>query len=156
MQEKFNSTTQALKALHWLPIRLRIEYKVLTLVFKCVHHLAPEYLCSMIKPQQITRPSLRSGWREHTLQVPQTKHKTFADRAFSVQGPRMWNNLPSELKSIADFNVFKRHLETYSFSKVLNMYYNMFWCVSVLVCCVFILCVKRSFDNLWLNWHSIS
>ena len=33
--------------LHWLPISQRIQFKVATLVFKSLHHLAPDYLTDM-------------------------------------------------------------------------------------------------------------
>jgi len=33
---KYDNSTETLKALHWLPIHLRIEFKVLTLVFSRV------------------------------------------------------------------------------------------------------------------------
>ena len=38
--DRHDSSTEALKSLHWLPFHLRIEYKVLTLVFKSLHGLA--------------------------------------------------------------------------------------------------------------------
>ena len=41
---KYDCSTEALKTLHWLPIHLRIDYKVLTLVFRSMHGLAPNYL----------------------------------------------------------------------------------------------------------------
>ena len=36
--------TPLLRALHWLPVRHRFEFKVLVIVFKCLHGLAPNYL----------------------------------------------------------------------------------------------------------------
>ncbi len=35
--------TPVLISLHWLPVRFRIDFKVLLLVFKCLNGLAPEY-----------------------------------------------------------------------------------------------------------------
>ena len=35
--------------LHWLPIHKRIEYKVLLISYKCVHHLAPSYLTELLR-----------------------------------------------------------------------------------------------------------
>ena len=40
-RSKFSSSTDALKQLHILPIHVRIEYKLVVMVFKCLHHLAP-------------------------------------------------------------------------------------------------------------------
>ena len=41
---KFQHISPVMKDLHWLPIKKRIEYKILVLTFKCVHNLAPVYL----------------------------------------------------------------------------------------------------------------
>ena len=35
---------QLLRCLHWLPIRARINFKLLVIVFKCIHSIAPSYL----------------------------------------------------------------------------------------------------------------
>ena len=40
--------TQQLVSLHWLPIRCRIEYKVLLYVYKIVYGLAPSYLSDLL------------------------------------------------------------------------------------------------------------
>ena len=37
---KFDSITPVLRDLHWLPIRRRIEFKIATLVYKCLNGLA--------------------------------------------------------------------------------------------------------------------
>ena len=41
---KYDSSTAAQKALHWLPIQQRIDFKVCTLVFRSLHGMAPGYL----------------------------------------------------------------------------------------------------------------
>ena len=47
-KSKYDSSTQYHKALHWLPIKACIEHKLLTLVHKCVHGEAPQYLKDLI------------------------------------------------------------------------------------------------------------
>ena len=37
--------TPILKQLHWLPVKRRIEFKILVLTYKCVAGIAPGYLC---------------------------------------------------------------------------------------------------------------
>ncbi len=57
--------TAALKTLHWFPIRLQIEFKILTLVFRCVHGQAPIYWSNLVNPNVTAgRPDLRSGKRK--------------------------------------------------------------------------------------------
>ena len=43
-QDTSVTTRTLLRTLHWLPIRLRIKFKILTLVHKAVHKQGPEYL----------------------------------------------------------------------------------------------------------------
>ena len=105
------------KTLHYLPIRARIEYKILTMVFKCLEGCAPEYLKELIKLRRPTREGLRSGHQVKPLMVPYTRQKTFASRSFSVSGPALWNKIPDSLKAIDNFETFKKELKTYLFRK---------------------------------------
>ena len=43
------------KQFHWLPIRQRIHYKVLILIFKSLNSLAPAYLEELIKKRPMKR-----------------------------------------------------------------------------------------------------
>src|SRR6218665_496269 len=36
--------------LHWLPVRQRFEYRVVSLVWRCQHDLAPAYLIDFCRP----------------------------------------------------------------------------------------------------------
>ena len=56
---KFEQITPALQQLHWLPNRYRIQFKIMTIVYKAVHNAAPEYICDLIEPKQ-SKYSLRS------------------------------------------------------------------------------------------------
>ena len=52
------SSIQCLKKLHWLPVELRIQFKILVLVFKALHNSSPDYVKSMLiesKPQRVLR-----------------------------------------------------------------------------------------------------
>ena len=116
-RNKFESSSKCLKELHWLPIHHRINFKVITLVFKCIHKLAPSYLEELIKPKKQSREGLRSEHRTQQLDVPRTTRHTFAARAFSIRGPTLWNQLPEHIKKIEDYSTFKMHLKTYYFRK---------------------------------------
>ena len=45
---KRDSITECLKELHWLPVKQRIQYKILTLTHKCVNKIGPKYLQELI------------------------------------------------------------------------------------------------------------
>ena len=41
---KYCHITPLLKELHWLPVRLRVDFKILLVTFKILHGIAPSYL----------------------------------------------------------------------------------------------------------------
>ena len=47
---KYDHITPVLKDLHWLPVRERIQYKILLLTWKSLHDLAPPYLKDLLIP----------------------------------------------------------------------------------------------------------
>ena len=87
-KSKYDSSTQCHKALHWLPIKACIEHKLLTLVHKCVYGETPQYLKDLISEHKSNRQGLRSAKEYNKLSVPCTRRSTFADRAFTVNGPK--------------------------------------------------------------------
>jgi hypothetical protein len=102
-----------LSTLHWLPIRARITFKILLLVFKSLHGLGPKYLSDLLRPYKPTR-SLRSQ-QQDLLQVPKARLVTGGDRAFAVIGPKLWNSLPQDIKESNTVNTFKMKLKTFLF-----------------------------------------
>lgn len=107
------SITPILKDLHWLPIKYRIDYKVLLLTFKALNDLAPLYLKDLLQPYQPARV-LRS-MNDNLLSVPKFKYTTYGGRSFEVIAPRLWNNLPNEMRKITCLATFKNSLKTYLF-----------------------------------------
>ena len=55
------------------------------------------------------------------LAVPKSRLKTYGDRAFSVAAPKLWNELPLDLRSLVTINLFKKHLKTDLFKKAYNV-----------------------------------
>ena len=51
---KHDSSTEAIKTLHWLPIRQQIEYKAINLSQQCIHGQAPNYLMKLLEIQKTT------------------------------------------------------------------------------------------------------
>ena len=111
---KFSHITPVLKNLHWLPVRQRIDYKIIFMVFKCLNGFAPEYLSDLIAPYVPAR-ALRSA-DHHLLKLPgKTRLKTYGDRCFEVVGPTLWNNLPLNLRMPHTLDLFKKELKTHLF-----------------------------------------
>jgi len=90
-KRKYDSISATLRdALHWLPIRQRVEFKLSVLVF-CLHNLAPSYLSTMCQPvaDNAGRRYLCSAARGD-LAVPATRTLRYGPRSFAVAGPSTW------------------------------------------------------------------
>ena len=105
--------TPVLRELHWLPVRQRIVFKVLTLVYKSLHGLAPVYLQDLVYLHTPGR-SLRSA-NQRQLSVPSVRTTTYGDRTFSKAAAVLWNGLPTELRSCVNINSFRSTLKTILF-----------------------------------------
>ena len=117
---KYTSLKASLQSLHWLPIRSRINFKIAVLVYKCLHGEALVYLQNILITYISKREGLRSGTIVDRFIVPRTEKKIFADRAFSVVGPKIWNNLPNDVKTQKDVGHFKKSLKTHLFKLAFN------------------------------------
>lgn len=105
--KKRENVTEHLKELHWLKVQERIEFKLLLLVFKSLNGRAPGYLSELLCYTNI------SGSRVPSLQYSNSK----SDRAFSVCAPKLWNELPLDIKQCSDVELFKQKLKTHLFKK---------------------------------------
>ena len=106
----------ALRTLHWLPVVQRIQYKLCVLAHAAFYQYGPAYLTELFVPvsELPGRSRLRSA-DSFMLDVPRTK-SSVGGRAFSVSGPRAWNDLLQRLRATSDFPIFKRQLKTHFFN----------------------------------------
>ena len=95
-KKKYDSVSPLLLQLHWLPVKFRLDYKILLLTFKCLHNLAPVYLSELLE-SYIPARTLRSA-EKYLLKEPAFRTETYGKRAFSNIAPRLWNNLPLHVK----------------------------------------------------------
>ena len=114
LTRKREHITPILKDLHWLPIRKRIEYKLLVITWKSLHNSSPSYIDELITPHIPSR-SLRSEAMNY-LVVPRTI-KSHGDRAYCVAAPRLWNSLPNDVKATETILLFKSKLKTLLFNQ---------------------------------------
>ncbi len=108
-----------LRQLHWLPIRQRIIFKILLLAYKAVNGLAPSYVSDMLTIHHPVR-NLRSTSTECVLLKPPStrsiRTSTYGDRAFSSAAPKLWNELPENIRSAKTVDRFKSLLKTHLFN----------------------------------------
>ena len=80
-------------------------------------NVAPSYLCDLITLFSDTltvknRPRLRSSSDSTKLLVSRSR-KRAGDHSFVVAAPRLWNELPIQLREAVSVPVFKRLLKTH-------------------------------------------
>ena len=91
--------------LHFLPIRARIEFKILLLIFKAIKHGEPSYLSDLLTPYvPQSNISLRSSGR---LYEPIISTLASSERCFEYHAPRLYNILPDDIKSLNSVETFK-------------------------------------------------
>ena len=113
------SITAVLRRLHWLPVKWRINYKIVVLVFRALHGLAPAYVSTLIMPYEPRRALRSTG--SALLCVPRHNMERYGRRSFSCAGPVLWNSLPEDMRLTDSLNSFKSHLKTHYFKLAYNL-----------------------------------
>ena len=83
LTKKFNNITPILKKLHWLPIKQRITFKLLTLTYQYQSDLLDQYVPTC---------KLRSS-DSLLLKVQKSMTKSYGDMAFQNSAPRLWKSI---------------------------------------------------------------
>ena len=113
-----------LKALHWLPIRQRIDFKWFLLIYKFINTGLPPYFSDYFVPHTSNVATRRSVLGKMYLNrdiVPFDrrlhKSKSHYDNSFCISGPARWNKLPTEIRSASTVRSFRSKLRAFLFSK---------------------------------------
>ena len=118
-RSKHYPVTVLLRRLHWLPVKARIEYEVALICHQCIYNNEmPSYLKDIIKPYTPQR-TLRSA-DALLLEVPHFSRTTVGLRAFSISGPKVWNQLPIKLRKTSSIDSLKKDLKTHYFNLYLR------------------------------------
>ena len=92
--------------LHWLPLKYRIFYKMVLIVFKCLNGMGPIYLSELLSYSSCS----------HTLVLNEPLvRSSYGSRAFYRAGPHLWNSLPSHIRECKTLTSFKSKLKTHLF-----------------------------------------
>ena len=114
-KRKSDHVTHLLEKLHWLPVEARIHYKIATLAFRHFENSLPSYLSELLHTYQPSR-TLRSS-SEKLLKVPKTYLKSAGNRSFYFQAAKIWNSLPTNVRSSPSLSSFKKNLKTHLFKE---------------------------------------
>ena len=85
------------------------------MVFKCINNLAPRYLSSLIKLRTANKYSVSLDSDYFLLETVASTNFKRTEGAFSYIAPRIWNDLPYELRSVSELSLFKSGLKTHYF-----------------------------------------
>ena len=118
---KYCLITPLLRELHWLPVRLRVDFKILLVTLKVLHGVAPIYLKDLVSVLPDSHYQLRRNNNGILLERPRLRtKKTMGDRAFSIAAPILWNSLPLPIRQETSIDSFKRSVKTYLFKKAFS------------------------------------
>ena len=117
LKGKYDPISSELISLHWLPvpIKQRIEFKIITLTYKSIHNQTPHYLSSLVSFQNTHRNIRHLSISSLRLLKPRTRRHTFADRSFSCRAPSLLNTLSQSIKNATSLDIFKHLLKTHLF-----------------------------------------
>jgi len=128
-RQKFERITPTLRNNpHWLPVRERIVFKLCSIIFKCRHQTAPQYLQELCVPvtASTSRRHLRSAARGD-LQGLACRTSSFGPRSLTACAAKLWNSLPPSLcDPTLTLTLFCSRLKT----QLLNLYFMQFQCCS--------------------------
>jgi len=95
-------------ALHWLPVRQRIPYKLCTLMHAVVYGNGTQYLTDMVwSVSQLTgRSHLRSAQRGISIYRALKLH-TDRDPSVAAAAPQAWNHLTADIQRLSAVSSFK-------------------------------------------------
>ena len=91
-------------------------------MYKALNGIAPSYISDLLELKPASRYNLRSS-----IDTPLLKHSNFkslstlGDRSFKCAGPKLWNELPKDIRNAMTVQIFKRLLKTYLFKKAINV-----------------------------------
>ena len=95
------------KAINWLPTKNRIDQCVCVNIMKFFKGIAPAYSGEIFHPVNQGRATRRSKFK---LEFPFRKSNA-GQKSLSYLGPKIWNSLPSKLKSSNNINTFKHRIK---------------------------------------------
>ena len=83
---RFDHITPILFELHWLPIKYRINFKILVIKYKALHGLAPNYITELITVKPLSRYNLRSDGELFFHRPTIKSSATLGERSFALAG----------------------------------------------------------------------
>ena len=108
---KYSRVNDSQRECRWLTVKQRIIHRILSIVYEATHGRSASYIHELLAPRSVSSRMLRS-YDLHLLDVPRVKTE-FAKKAFSVCGPRLWNDVPMVIREARSLTCFLDGLNNY-------------------------------------------
>jgi hypothetical protein len=109
------------KELKWMPIKDRIEYRKVTMVYRSINNLAPSYMRNMFTfVRDVNRRNTRSSERSD-LYLAGGRHKDVFIKSFAYSGAQLWNKLNKDIREKDTLNSFKSAFIRHYFNSTDNI-----------------------------------
>lgn len=120
---KFDHISEYRARLKWLPIRMRRNFHVLTLLFSILYapH-TPSYLKDRFTFYSAVDCHMQLRSRSDNKLLTPHHHTTFYGKSFTVHAVILWNNLPKHVRDSKSLPIFKNRLKDFFLSASCHSY----------------------------------
>ncbi|KAJ8033641.1 hypothetical protein HOLleu_23951 [Holothuria leucospilota] len=105
--------TPVLRELHWLPVERRILFNLSLFIYKTLAYSRPAYLHQLLTLYSPSRQDLT--FSTHGFLQEHVSRNKWVSRSFFFAAAKIWNNLPSSVRSATSLSTFKKKLKTHLF-----------------------------------------
>ena len=107
LDNKAHIGTNEFLKINWLPTKKRVEQCICANVFKCFNQMSPQYTAEIFHPSSSVHNTRRATQK---LDIPFRK-SCIGQKTLSYIGPKIWNNLPAQIKLSKSVNTFKHDIK---------------------------------------------
>ena len=107
LDNKAHIGTNEFLKINWLPTKKRVEQCICANVFKFFNQMSPHYTAEIFHPSSSVHNTRRATQK---LDLPFRK-SCIGQKTLSYIGPKIWNNLPAQIKLSKSVNTFKHDIK---------------------------------------------
>jgi hypothetical protein len=104
---KYDRLSTARQTFGWITVAQRQLIRTACIVYVALKYGRPVYLANLLNPKKHAHATRASN--DDLLDIPRTRAK-YTDLCFSVIGPRIWNNIPKEIRDSPSLSCFRTKL----------------------------------------------
>ena len=114
-KRKQDWVTECLKELHWIPVRSRCIYKLLTILYNSLRKEGPTHLQTILNVKYSQRSAKNSAQDNDIINLvtPFKRRKIYADHGFTFTAAQQWSKMPSHIRKLYIYKGIKKHHKTH-------------------------------------------